>query len=210
MTLPMDIRMAATTARIGFVFGRLGIVPEATSTFFLPRIVGLQKSLELVYAADILTAFKTLVRTVLPAPNGDDRDGENAGELVDGRLNAPGNAADADAHAQRERPERGPQIQNQRGERRQLRRNGLKFITGGNGIGQPDELLTQMLFRRGREVFPQQGTHVPAGGRGNDIGDQYGVDSVGHKVIRVEPIACTNLYTTLYLYVFVQILQFAQ
>src|SRR6059058_2314317 len=133
-----------------------------------------------------------------------------AGELVDGRLNAAGNAADADSHTQRERPERGPQIQNQRGKRWQLRRNGLKFVAGGNGIGQPDELLAQMLFRRGREVFPQQGAHVPAGGRGNDIGDQYGVDSVGHKVIRVEPIACTNLYKTLHLYVFVQILQFAQ
>lgn len=56
MTLAMDIRMASTTARIGFVFGRLGIVPEATSSYFLPRIVGLQKALELVYAADILTA----------------------------------------------------------------------------------------------------------------------------------------------------------
>jgi enoyl-CoA hydratase/carnithine racemase len=56
MTLAMDIRLASTQARIGFVFGRLGIVPEACSSFFLPRIVGLSKALELIYAADILTA----------------------------------------------------------------------------------------------------------------------------------------------------------
>lgn len=60
MTLAMDIRLASTTAKIGFVFGRLGIVPEAASSFFLPRLIGLQKSLELVYAADILTAQQAL------------------------------------------------------------------------------------------------------------------------------------------------------
>ncbi len=56
MTLAMDLRLASTTARIGFVFGRLGIVPEAASSWFLPRIVGLQQALEWVYAADVLTA----------------------------------------------------------------------------------------------------------------------------------------------------------
>ncbi|GAB3852163.1 crotonase/enoyl-CoA hydratase family protein [Nocardioides maradonensis] len=56
MTLAMDLRLASTTARIGFVFGRLGIVPEACSTWFLPRIVGIQQALEWVYSADILTA----------------------------------------------------------------------------------------------------------------------------------------------------------
>ncbi|MYW96093.1 crotonase/enoyl-CoA hydratase family protein [Amycolatopsis rubida] len=60
MTLAMDIRMASARARIGFVFGKLGIVPEAASSFFLPRIVGLSKALELVYAADILTAQESL------------------------------------------------------------------------------------------------------------------------------------------------------
>lgn len=56
MTLAMDIRMASTRARIGFVFGRLGIVPEACSSWFLPRIVGIQQALEWVYSAEILTA----------------------------------------------------------------------------------------------------------------------------------------------------------
>jgi enoyl-CoA hydratase/carnithine racemase len=56
MTLAMDLRLAATPARIGFVFGRLGIVPEACSSWFLPRIVGVQQALEWVYSAEILTA----------------------------------------------------------------------------------------------------------------------------------------------------------
>lgn len=56
MTLAMDLRLASTKARIGFVFGRLGIVPEACSTWFLPRIVGIPTALEWIYSADILTA----------------------------------------------------------------------------------------------------------------------------------------------------------
>jgi enoyl-CoA hydratase/carnithine racemase len=56
MTLAMDVRLASTKARIGFVFGRLGIVPEAASSFFLPRLVGLQNALDLVYSADIVDA----------------------------------------------------------------------------------------------------------------------------------------------------------
>ncbi|NYG55181.1 crotonase/enoyl-CoA hydratase family protein [Nocardioides perillae] len=68
MTLAMDIRLASTKARIGFVFGRLGIVPEACSSWFLPRIVGVQQALEWVYSAEILTAEQAqagrLVRSV--------------------------------------------------------------------------------------------------------------------------------------------------
>lgn len=60
MTLPMDIRLASTKARIGFIFGRIGVVPEATSSFYLPRLVGLQQALEWVYSADILTAEQAL------------------------------------------------------------------------------------------------------------------------------------------------------
>jgi enoyl-CoA hydratase/carnithine racemase len=60
MTLAMDIRLASTRARIGFVFGRLGIVPEAASSWFLPRIVGIQQALEWVYSADILDAETAL------------------------------------------------------------------------------------------------------------------------------------------------------
>src|SRR4051794_16663033 len=60
MTLAMDLRLASTRARIGFVFGRLGIVPEAASTWFLPRIVGVQQALEWGYSADILDAEAAL------------------------------------------------------------------------------------------------------------------------------------------------------
>jgi len=68
MTLGMDIRMASEKARIGFVFGRIGIVPEACSSWFLPRLVGTQQALEWVLSADILTAEQAhaggLVRSV--------------------------------------------------------------------------------------------------------------------------------------------------
>jgi enoyl-CoA hydratase/carnithine racemase len=60
MTLAMDIRLASTKARIGFVFGKLGIVPEAASSWFLPRIVGIQQALEWVYSAEILTGEQAL------------------------------------------------------------------------------------------------------------------------------------------------------
>jgi enoyl-CoA hydratase/carnithine racemase len=60
MTLAMDLRLASSRARIGFVFGRLGIVNEACSSWFLPRIVGLQQALEWVYTADILDAQTAL------------------------------------------------------------------------------------------------------------------------------------------------------
>lgn len=60
MTLAMDLRLASTAARIGFVFGRLGIVPEAASSWFLPRIVGVQQALEWVYSAEILDAQTAL------------------------------------------------------------------------------------------------------------------------------------------------------
>ena len=56
MTLGMDFRLASTKARVGFVFGRIGIVPEACSSWFLPRLVGMQQALEWIYSAAILNA----------------------------------------------------------------------------------------------------------------------------------------------------------
>jgi enoyl-CoA hydratase/carnithine racemase len=53
MTLAMDIRLASEKARMGFVFGKIGIVMEACSSWFLPRIVGIQQALEWIYSADI-------------------------------------------------------------------------------------------------------------------------------------------------------------
>lgn len=62
MTLAMDARLASRSARIGFVFGRLGIVAEACSTWFLPRLVGIPTALDLFYSADILDAATALDR----------------------------------------------------------------------------------------------------------------------------------------------------
>lgn len=59
MTLAMDARLMSTKARFGLVFGKLGITPEACSTWFLPRIVGMPTALDLVYRSDILTADAT-------------------------------------------------------------------------------------------------------------------------------------------------------
>lgn len=71
MTLPMDVRLAADSARFGFVFGRLGIVPEACSSWFLPRLVGLQQALDWVYLAEPFDAAEALrgglVKSVVPA-----------------------------------------------------------------------------------------------------------------------------------------------
>ncbi|HEX5678329.1 MAG TPA: crotonase/enoyl-CoA hydratase family protein [Alcanivorax sp.] len=60
MTLPMDFRLAAEGAKIGFVFTQRGLTPEACSTWFLPRAVGMQKALEWVYAGDIFLAEEGL------------------------------------------------------------------------------------------------------------------------------------------------------
>jgi len=60
MTLPMDYRMAAETARFGFVFTRRGIVPEACSTWFLPRLVGITRALEWVTSGRLFPAAEAL------------------------------------------------------------------------------------------------------------------------------------------------------
>lgn len=68
MTLPMDIRMAATGAKLGFVFTRRGIVPEACSSWFLPRIVGISQAMEWVATGRVFSADEAhegrLVRSV--------------------------------------------------------------------------------------------------------------------------------------------------
>jgi enoyl-CoA hydratase/carnithine racemase len=60
MTLPMDFRLASETARFGFVFGRRGIVPEAASSWFLPRLVGIGQALEWCYSARLFDAAEAL------------------------------------------------------------------------------------------------------------------------------------------------------
>jgi len=60
MQLAMDIRIAADTARFGFVFARRGIVPEACSSWFLPRIVGISQALEWTYSGRVFEAQEAL------------------------------------------------------------------------------------------------------------------------------------------------------
>jgi enoyl-CoA hydratase/carnithine racemase len=62
MQLPMDIRLASTDAKFGFVFARRGITPEACSSWFLPRLVGLQTALEWCFTGRVFGAREALDR----------------------------------------------------------------------------------------------------------------------------------------------------
>ena len=61
MLLPMDVRIASENARFGFVFARRGIVPEACSSWFLPRIVGISKALQWCYSGEVFKADEALI-----------------------------------------------------------------------------------------------------------------------------------------------------
>ncbi len=71
MTLPMDVRLASEDARMGFVFARRGIIPEACSSWFLPRVVGISRAMEWVATGRVFSAQEALegglVRSVHPA-----------------------------------------------------------------------------------------------------------------------------------------------
>src|SRR3954447_22670143 len=70
MTLPMDVRIAASGAKIGFVFSRRGIVPEACSSWFLPRLVGISQAMEWAATGRVFDSDEALrgglVRSVHP------------------------------------------------------------------------------------------------------------------------------------------------
>jgi enoyl-CoA hydratase/carnithine racemase len=70
MTLPMDIRLASESARFGFVFARRGLVPEAASSWFLPRVVGINKAAEWTFTGRVFPPQEALdaglVRSVHP------------------------------------------------------------------------------------------------------------------------------------------------
>ncbi len=70
MTLPMDIRVAAEDAKLGFVFARRGIIPEACSSWFLPRVVGISRAMEWVSTGRVFSAQEGLegglIRSVHP------------------------------------------------------------------------------------------------------------------------------------------------
>ncbi len=67
MLLPMDIRLASDTARIGFVFARRGITPEACSSWFLPRLVGISRALEWTYSGRVFPAAEALAGGLVSA-----------------------------------------------------------------------------------------------------------------------------------------------
>jgi enoyl-CoA hydratase/carnithine racemase len=60
MTLPMDVRIASSAARMGFVFARRGVVPEACSTWFLPRVVGISRAAEWICTGRVFPAEEAL------------------------------------------------------------------------------------------------------------------------------------------------------
>jgi enoyl-CoA hydratase/carnithine racemase len=76
MTLPMDVRLAAEDARMGFVFARRGIVPEACSSWFLPRVVGISRAMEWVATGRVFSAQEGLQAGLL-------RSLHPGGELLD-------------------------------------------------------------------------------------------------------------------------------
>ncbi len=87
MTLPMDIRLAADDARIGFVFARRGIVPEACSSWFLPRLVGISRAMEWVATGRVFSAQEALagglVRSLHPTAQLLDATYDLAHEIAD-------------------------------------------------------------------------------------------------------------------------------
>ncbi|PZO48230.1 MAG: enoyl-CoA hydratase, partial [Alphaproteobacteria bacterium] len=62
MTLPMDIRLAVEGAKMGFVFARRGIVPETLSSYFLPRLVGVQTAMEWTLTGRVFTSEEAFAR----------------------------------------------------------------------------------------------------------------------------------------------------
>ncbi len=72
MTLPMDVRIAADDARFGFVFSRRGIVPEACSSWFLPRVVGISQALQWCYSGRVFEAREALEGRLVHSLHGKD------------------------------------------------------------------------------------------------------------------------------------------
>jgi enoyl-CoA hydratase/carnithine racemase len=73
MTLAMDIRIAAKNAKLGFVFTRRGIVPEACSSWFLPRIVGISQALEWVLSGRIFSVDEAVARGLVRSDHAPDQ-----------------------------------------------------------------------------------------------------------------------------------------
>ena len=82
MTLPMDVRLASDRARFGFVFARRGIVPEAASSWFLPRVVGISQAMEWVATGRVFPAAEALAGGLVSRVVPHDRLLDEAGALA--------------------------------------------------------------------------------------------------------------------------------
>lgn len=87
MTLPMDVRLAGQSARFGFVFARRGLVPEAASSWFLPRLVGISRATEWCLTGRVLDAQEALAGGLVRSVHPD-------GELLDAAYALAGEIAD--------------------------------------------------------------------------------------------------------------------
>ena len=87
MTLPMDIRIASEEAKFGFVFARRGLVPEAASSWFLPRVVGINKALEWTFSGRVFSPEEAkeggLIRSIHPADKLLEEENKIAQEIVE-------------------------------------------------------------------------------------------------------------------------------
>ena len=87
MTLPMDIRIASEEAKFGFVFARRGLVPEAASSWFLPRVVGINKALEWTFSGRVFSPEEAkeggLIRSIHPVDKLLDEANKIAQEIVE-------------------------------------------------------------------------------------------------------------------------------
>lgn len=83
MTLPMAIRIVSEKAKIGFVFARRGIVMEAASSYFLPRLIGLSRAMHLVTTGEVLPATHPLLRELFSEVLPEERVLRRALELAD-------------------------------------------------------------------------------------------------------------------------------
>jgi 2-(1,2-epoxy-1,2-dihydrophenyl)acetyl-CoA isomerase len=89
LTLPCDIRIASTEARLGLIFARVGLIPEFGSTFLLSRIVGLARAKELVFTARIIDAQEALALGLVNRVVAAERLMEEAREMASGIAQGP-------------------------------------------------------------------------------------------------------------------------
>jgi enoyl-CoA hydratase/carnithine racemase len=133
MLLPMDIRIASEEARFGFVFSQRGIVPEAASSYFLPRIVGISQALDWCYSGRVFPASEAL-----------------AGKLVS-RVVAPGELLPAARALAREYSEKTSAVSVA------LIRQMMWRMLGAGHPMEAHRLDSKAMFHRGRSADVKEG-----------------------------------------------------